>query len=502
MKKPILSLFLCLSIATLYAQKTQFITNIQLIDGTGIPARKASVRIQGNKIVAVGDLAKNSHDEIIDGKGMVLAPGFIDAHSHHFGGLEKTPEAIPTASQGITTIVIGQDGSSYAMDTLQNFIKRRPVAVNIASYTGHSTLRAKVMGTKSLYRPAKADEIEKMKVLLKEEMQKGSLGLNTGLEYEAAFFSKREEVLALAKVAAEQGGRYMSHIRSEDVLMEDAIDEIIEIGRTTKMPVQISHIKIAHKDQWKHSPQLLAKLEKARAEGINITADCYPYTFWNSTLRVLFPKKDFTNEESAEFAVNQLFDPNESVLVRYAPQPNYAGKTISKIAEERHEKPSKTLMSLIAMAADFEEKNPDFEEGIEAIMGKSMDDFDVNNFLVWQHTNICSDGSSSGHPRGHGTFPRVLGRYVREQKLMPLETAIYKMTGLTAEHLGFTDRGIIAAGNYADLVLFDPATIIDNASIKDGKALSSGIEKVWVNGEIIYQSQKSTGKYSGVLLKR
>lgn len=501
MRKNLLFLF-CLFTTQLFAQKPQLITNIKLIDGTGTPARNASVRIQSGKIIAVGELVKNQDDNVIDGKGLVLAPGFIDSHSHHFGGLEKVPEAIPTASQGITTIVIGQDGSSYSIDTLQSFLKRRPVAVNIASYTGHSTLRAKVMGAKSLYRPAKAEEIEKMKVLLREEMQKGSLGLNTGLEYESAFFSNRDEVLSLAKVAAEYGGRYMSHIRSEDVQMADAIDEIIEIGRITKMPVQISHIKIAHKDQWQHSPQLLAKLQKARTEGINITADCYPYNFWNSTLRILFPKRDYTNEESAEFAVNQLFDPEKSVLVRYAPKPSYAGKTISQIAAERNEKPSRTLINLIAMAAEFEEKNPDFDEGIEAIMGKSMDDFDVNNFLVWPHTNICSDGSSSGHPRGHGTFPRILGRYVREQKLMPLETAIHKMTALTAEHLGIKDRGIIAEGNYADLVLFDPNTIIDNADIKNGKALSAGIEKVWVNGQIVYQSQKSTGKYSGMLLKR
>jgi N-acyl-D-aspartate/D-glutamate deacylase len=168
----------------------------------------------------------------------------------------------------------------------------------------------------------------------------------------------------------------------------------------------------------------------------------------------------------------------------------------------RHEKPAQTLMNLIAMAAEFEEKNPEFQEGIETIMGKSMDEQDVSNFLAWPHTNICSDGSSGGHPRGHGAFTRVLGRYVREQKLMPLESAIYKMTGLTAEHLGITDRGTITDGNYADLVLFNPETVIDNANIQNGKALSTGIEKVWVNGKIIYQNQQATHQYPGVLIKR
>jgi N-acyl-D-aspartate/D-glutamate deacylase len=268
------------------------------------------------------------------------------------------------------------------------------------------------------------------------------------------------------------------------------------------MPVQISHIKIAKKDQWEKSSEILTQLQKARAEGINITADCYPYNFWNSTLRVLFPNRDYTNPEAAEFAVNQLFDPSQSILVRYAPNKTYAGKTISEIAKLRNEKPSLTLMNLIAIAAEFEVKNPDYEEGIEAIMAKSMADIDVSNFLNWPKTNICSDGSSSGHPRGHGTFTRVLGKYVREQKLMPLETAIYKMTGLTAEHLGIKDRGVIAPGNYADLVLFDPNTVKDNADIKNGKALSSGIEKVWINGELILENNKPTGKYPGVLIKR
>lgn len=482
--------------------QTQLIKNITLIDGTGSVARKADVRLKNDKIWEIGNLTTFQNEESTDGQGLVLSPGFIDTHSHHFGGLNKIPEAIPAVSQGITTIIIGQDGGSYPMDTLKNFFKKRPVAVNVATYTGHSTLRSEVMGAKSLYRTAKPTEVEKMKVLLKKELEKGSLGLATGLEYESAFFSNRDEVLQLAQVVAENGGRYMSHIRSEDINLDDAIDEIIDIGRETKIPVQISHIKIAKKDQWKKSPQLLAKLQKARAEGINITADCYPYDFWNSTLRVLFPNRDYTNPASAEFAVNQLFDPEKSVLVRFGPNKSYAGKTISAIAKERNEKPSQTLMNLIAIAAEFEEKYPDFNEGIEAIMGKSMDEADVANFVLWSHTNICSDGASSGHPRGHGTFTKILGRYVREQKLMPLETAIYKMTGLSAENLGINDRGIIANGNYADLVLFNPETVIDNANIQDGKALSTGIEKVWVNGQLVYQSQKATGKYSGVLINK
>ena len=481
---------------------TELITNAKIVDGTGIASYAGAVRIKNNRIWEIGDLQPFVGEKVVNANGLVLAPGFIDAHSHHFGGLENRPDAEALVSQGITTIVIGQDGSSYPIDTLQKRMKQQPVAVNVATYTGHSTLRAKEMGAKSLFRTAKTDEIEKMKLDLKAEMEKGSLGLATGLEYESAFFSNRDEVLQLAKVAAKAGGRYMSHIRSEDIGFDEALDEIIDIGRQTKMPVQISHIKIAKRDQWGRSREVLGTLQKARAQGINITADCYPYDFWNSTLRVLFPKRDYTNTESAEFAVNQLFDPSGSVLVRYAPNAAYVGKTILAISQMRNETTSKTLMGLIAEAADFDEKNPDFKGSTETIMGKSMSESDVANFLAWPFTTICSDGGWGGHPRGYGAFTRVLGNYVRDKQLMPLETAIQKMTSLTAENLGLRQRGLIQPAFYADLVLFDPNRVNGNASIQNPTALSSGIERVWVNGEEVYHAQKSTGKRSGVFVGR
>lgn len=481
---------------------THLIANANLMDGTGTAARRASVRIKDNKIWEIGDLQPFSNENVVDANGLTLAPGFIDAHSHHFGGLETRPGADALVSQGITTIVIGQDGSSYPIDTIQNRMSQRPVAVNVATYTGHSTLRTKAMGAKSLFRTAKPEEIEKMKVELKTEMNKGSLGLATGLEYESAFFSNRDEVLQLAKVAAEANGRYISHIRSEDIGLEEALDEIIDIGKQSKMPVQVSHIKIAKRDQWGRSPEVLTKLLKARSEGVNITADCYPYDFWNSTLRVLFPKRDYTNLESAEFAVTQLFDPAGSVLVRFAPNAAYAGKTIAEISKMRNEKPAQTLMALIAQAADFENKNPDYKGSIETIMGKSMSETDVANFLAWPYTGICSDGGWGGHPRGYGAFTRILGNYVRNTKTLPLETAVYKMTALTAESLGLPNRGLIKTGYFADLVLFDPAIVKDNANIQNSTALSSGIEKVWVNGQPVYLNQQPTGQFSGVFIRK
>ncbi len=481
--------------------KTQLITNIRLIDGTGTASRKAAVRLRNDRIWETGDLIAFPNETVTDGRGLVLAPGFIDSHSHHVSGLSEQPDALAAINQGITTIVSGQDGGSYSLDTLQALLKRQPVAVNIATYTGQATLRQQVMGANGLYRTAKPDEIARMKALLRTEMSKGSLGLSTGLEYESAFFSSRDEVIQLAQTAADSGGRYISHIRSEDMMLDDAVDEIIQIGRITKMPVQISHLKIALRDKWGQSTRLLAQLEKARAEGVNITADCYPYDYWMSTLRVLFPKRDYTNLTSAEFAVNQLFDPSKSVLVRFAANPAYAGKTVGDIAQLRHEKPAQTLMGLVAEASAFGTKNPD-ATGVEGIMGKSMDDPDVANFLAWPHTNICSDGANYGHPRGYGAFTRVLGRYVRDQKIMPLETAIYKMTALTAEHLGLKNRGLIAPGYYADLVLLNPDAVTDNARIGNSNALSTGIEAVWVAGTLVYTDQKATGAHPGVLIRR
>ena len=481
---------------------SQLIRNVQLIDGTGTAPRREDVRLTDDRIRELGQLTPFPGEQVTEGNGRVLAPGFIDAHSHHFGGLDAHPEAIPSLNQGVTTIVIGQDGNSYPLDTLQHFMDYHKAAVNIASYTGHSTLREQVMGPENLFRTATPTEVERMKSILQAEMEKGSLGLNTGLEYEEAFYSSRSEVLELAAVAARSGGRYMSHIRSEDINMNDAVEEILDIGRKTGIPVQISHIKIAKRDQWKTSLLLLERLQAARAEGIDVTADIYPYNFWNSTLRVLFPNRDYTNPASAEFAVNQLFDPEQSIVVRFAPNREYAGKTLSDIARLRQQKPAQTLIDLIALAEEFGKNNPDYPDGIEAIMGKSMDDFDVSNMMLWPHTCFCSDGASGGHPRGHGAFTRVLGRYVREQKLMPLETAVYKMTGLTADQVGLPQRGVIMPGNYADLVLFDPETVIDNASVKDGKALSDGIDKVWVNGQTVYESKKSTGELPGVLIRR
>jgi N-acyl-D-aspartate/D-glutamate deacylase/CubicO group peptidase (beta-lactamase class C family) len=477
------------------------IKNVQLMDGTGAPASNAAVRVQGKRIIAVGNLSPFEGEMVIDGEGKILAPGFIDSHSHLAGSLSKYPEALAALNQGVTTIISGQDGDSDPVDSMKAELKRKPTAINVASYTGHATIREKIMGVENLGRPATNEELEKIKAILKDELNKGSLGLSTGLEYEAGFYSNRHEVIELAKVTAAAKGRYISHIRSEDINMADAIDEIIQIGREAKLPVQISHIKIALKDDWGSAPQLLATLQNARAEGIDITADCYPYTFWNSTLRVLFPKKDFTSLAGATYATDHLFDTEGSVLVRFAPDTLYKGKTVAAVAKLRNETPAQTLLYLVAAAAAYEKQHPD-AGGIETIMGKSMTDDDIIPFLAWGHTNICSDGANGGHPRGYGSFTRVLHYYVKEKKIMSWEDAIHKMTALSAEHVGIKNRGIIAPGYFADMVLIDPATVKDNSSIQNSKALSDGILKVWVNGVMVFKDKASLQKFPGEFVER
>ncbi len=480
---------------------THLIQNVRLIDGAGNPVRTVDVRLKGDRIWETGALEPFPGEAVTEGRGKVLTPGFIDTHSHHFGNMEQHRDMKAAVSQGITSIVIGQDGYGDLVDTIQKRLNDAAVAVNVAPYTGHTSLRLRVMGPTGWFRPASRAEIDSMDRLLAQDLARGPWGLSPGLEYERAFLSNRAEVLRLAHTTAKAGGRYMSHIRSEDIHLMEALDEILQIGRETHMPVQISHFKIALREHWGKAPQLLAQLQKARAEGIDITADCYPYDYWHSTIRVLFPKRDYDNPASAVFACENLFDPEGSVMLRFAPEPAYAGKTVADIARLRQEAPAQTLLYLVAAAEAFENAHPD-ADGVEAIMGKSMSPQDVGTLLAWPHTNICSDGGHGGHPRGSGAFTRVLKKYVREEQWFTLVEAIRKMTGLAAEHLGWTDRGLIAPGYYADLVLLDPETVGDRASIDDSTALSDGILMVWVNGVPVYRSGATTGTYPGRLLLR
>ena len=274
-----------------------------VLDGTGGDTRAVNVRVEGDTIVGVDEGEPLECYEVIDASGFALAPGFIDPHSHGDDELFEHRDALAAVSQGITTIVVGQDGGApFPLAEFFEHLSTSPVSVNVASYAGHGTLRETVMG-EDFGRAATDEEIEKIRQLLIEEMKAGALGLGTGLEYDPGIYSERSEVVTLAREAASWGGRYISHLRSEDRHFWDAVDEILAIGREARLPVQISHTQLAMQNLWGQTDRLIALLDAARAEGIEVNADIYPYTYWQSTLTVLFPERDFEDRKEAEIAV-------------------------------------------------------------------------------------------------------------------------------------------------------------------------------------------------------
>lgn len=467
--------------------RTLLIKNATIIDGTGSSRIIGSVRLEGNKIIEIGDLNALESDSIIDATGLVLSPGFIDTHSHHDWDSLRSKEA--AVSQGITTIIVGQDGGSWApLKTLMDSIVKSPWSVNVGSYSGHNSIRNEVLG-EDYKREASQAEIEEMKLLLEADLQNGALGFSTGLEYDPGIYSSTEEVIELAKVASKYNGRYISHMRSEDINLTQSIDEIIEIGAAANIPVQISHFKLARRGLWGKAPEILKKLDSARTEGIAISVDIYPYQYWQSTMTVLFPKRDFENRESAAFALTELTTPEGMIISDFTAKPEYKNLTLAEIAELRKEDPVTTYIALIKLAQ---------ETPGESIIAKSMDLEDIKSIMNWSHTNLCSDGSSNGHPRGWGSFPK----YLNMETGQSLEAKINKMTLQAATNLNLEKIGAIKEGYYADLVLFDPNSIKDKATFENSALKSEGIRSVMVSGEVVYVNQTPTKVYSGRIVKR
>lgn len=479
---------------------SQLIRNVIIIDGTGAARREGAVRFMNAEIISVGDLEARPGERVIDGGGLVLAPGFIDTHSHADDELFEQPGALAAVSQGITTAIIGQDGDSpFPLLDFRFRLIENPPAINIASFSGHNGIRRHVMG-KDFRRQPSSSEMSIMKQFLQEDLGAGALGLSTGLEYDPGIYSDTAEVISLARVAAGQGGRYTSHVRSEDRWFEQAIDEIIEIGREAEIPVHVSHFKLAMTSLWGRAPEILAKMDLARGAGIDITAEVYPYEYWQSGMMVLLPQRDITDRTEVEFALTEIAPSDGLWFTQFDPRPELVGKTLTEVAEIMGTDPVSAFMTLIAESEAMSEKTG---KGSDMIIGTSMREEDIKALMSWPYSNVCTDGSLNDlHPRGIGTFPRVLGRYVREQGLMSLEEAIHKMTGLSAQNMGLKDRGVIAAGAATDLVLFDPETIIDHATPQDPSAPNTGIAKVWVNGRVVFENGQETGRRPGKFIAR
>lgn len=330
-------------------------------------------------------------------------------------------------------------------------------------------------GTGTPARAATSREVDSMGALLRVELGAGALGLSTGLEYEGGHDATPEEVVELARVAADSGGRYISHVRSEDRGFWPAIEELISIGRTTGMPVQLSHAKLAMRSLWGRADSLIRRLDAARAEGIDVTLDVYPYRFWQSTLRVLVPEGNYGSVEEARIVLGQVAPADGLLLSAFSPDSSYIGKTVADIASLRRTDPAVTLVALIREAEAWERKT---EQGAERAIGASMVERDLARLQARPFGNICTDGELAGrHPRGFGSFPRVLGRYVREQRE-------------------------VRPGWYADRVLFDPATVLDRATPAHRQALSVGIHRTWVNGVVVFDAGRATVARPGRVLRR
>ena len=466
------------------------IRGAQVADGTGSPLRRADVRFDAGTIVEIGPVTPQPNDRIVDATGLVLAPGVIDAHNHSTEGLDGDPDAITQIAQGITTLVVGQDGSSPF--PLADYLARRranPSTVNVAVLVGHATLRRQVMAD-DFRRPATSAEIARLESLVDQEMRSGAIGLSSGLEYEVGSYASTEEVVAMARIAAKHGGFYISHIRDEADKSMDAIREAIAIGEKAKIPVQITHIKLGTVGVWGKAAEVASMIESARKRGVDVTADVYPYTAWSSNLKVLVPDKQWTNPASVKEALDDVGGGKNIQITRLPKYPHYVGKRLDEIAKAEGMSEVDLYIKIV-------------QDDDAGVIGHTMIADDMRVFMQQPWAMIASDGGiNTSHPRGAGTFPRVLGRYVREEKWLPLEDAIRKMTSMPAARLKLKDRGTIAVGMKADLMLFDPATILDRSTFEQPRLRPAGLYRVFVNGTPVWTGDSPDNERPGLVLSR
>lgn len=472
------------------------IVNAQIADGTGAALRAANVRIVGDRIQNIGAFEPQSNDTVIDASGLVLAPGFIDVHNHSDDEIGKQPLAQSQIAQGITSIVLGPDGySPYPVGPWLDARRKDPAALNLSVVVGHASIREHVM-QKDFRRAATPAEVERMARLVDEAMSQGAIGVSSGVEYDVASYSTTDELVAVAQASAKRGGFYMTHIRDEADKSFAALDEEIAIGERAHSPVQHSHIKLGTVNVWNKAPEYIRVIEAARARGLDFLADCYPYDAWHSNWKVLVPNKQYEDPASVERALADVGGASRLTITEFAPNRSYEKKTLAQVAQEQGVSPVEMYIRIIREgdAAGDDEAN---------VIGQSMTEADIRAFYQQPWVMVASDGGIDGsHPRGAGTFPRVLGLFVREKGWLTLPEAIRKMTTLPAQRLGWKDRGILREGAFADLVLFNPQTVLDRSTFAEPTLLPVGIEKVFVNGELVWNENEATGARPGRVLPR
>jgi N-acyl-D-amino-acid deacylase len=510
---------LCLAPIAANAQQhfDLILKNGKIIDGSGNPWFYGDVGITQNKIVSIGDLSKDKADKTIDVTGLIVAPGFIDVHTHIEGDEDKTPTADNFIYDGVTSVITGNCGSSNTdIKAYLNKVEQIKLSINVGTLIGHNDVRKAILG-ENMVKPD-ALQVEKMQAIVDQAMRDGAMGLSTGLIYSPGMYSQTEEVVALAKTAAKYKGIYTSHMRNESDKIFDAINEAIDVGRQAQMPVEISHFKVG-RPNWHKSDQMIAMVEAARKEGLDVTVDQYPYTASSTTLNVLIP--DWALDGGHVAAVNRINDPEShrkivaemvkdmqrrglptfeyAVVAHCDADTAYNGKNILQINAMMGRKP--TIPDQIETILDI------IKLGGASMVFHGMNEDDVINILKYPLTMVASDSGirlfNSGvpHPRGYGSNARVLGYYSRQKGVIRLEDAVRKMTSLPAQKFKLTGRGLLQPGMFADVVVFNADSVIDRSTYEHPHAYSTGFKYVLVNGKITVDNFKHNGTRNGGILR-
>lgn len=493
------------------------IKNGRIVDGTGNPWFYADVAIKDGRIAHIGRINADEADNVIDAGGRVIAPGFIDVHTHVEGDLEQIPTADNFVRMGVTTIVTGNCGFSRTnIAQYLSQLQQQGVSLNVATLVGHNSIRQSVM--KSDKREPTPEELAQMQQRVEQAMKDGAVGFSTGLIYVPGSFAKTDEIIELARIACQHGGLYATHMRNEGNQVDEAIREALLIGEQAGCPVNISHFKISSKKRWGDSRVTTQMVADARRRGQQVTVDQYVYPASSTSLASILP--DWVFDGGTEKAIERLKDPSTRAKIRqetiaqikqsgfkdfsyayvasYRPDPSLNGKNISQI--------TKQVRGKTGVQEEAEQIMDMVIAGGAGMVYHKMSEQDIEIILQQPFTMIASDagvrepGRGRPHPRGTGNNPRVLAKYVRERKLISLEDAIRKMTSLPAQTFGFWDRGIIREGFAADLVVFDPQTVADKATFDDPHQYPVGIEHVLVNGQLVIHQGQHTGARPGRIL--
>ena len=494
------------------------IANARVIDGTGGSWYLADIGIRGDTIAAIGSLPGATAAVTIDARGLVVAPGFIDIHTHSRRGIFTVPTAENYVRQGVTTLIEGNDGGSpVPLGPFLEKVAGTRISVNFASFVGQGSIRDAVIGLEN--RPATPAEIEKMRDLARTAMREGAMGLSTGLYYVPGNYTPTEEVIEIAKVVGEMGGMHISHMRDEAAGVLASVRETIRIGEEGHLPTQITHHKIIGTANRGRSADTLALVEAARARGVDVTIDQYPYTASSTGTNAMLPqwsqaggraqllarlKDPETRARIKQVIIDRIRndrgggDPKNVVMANCGFDPSLAGKSLARMTDERRQTP--TIENAAETVLWITEQG-----GCSAVY-HAIDEPDVERILRYPFTMVGSDGevpvfgNAAPHPRSYGTYARVLGRYVREKKVLTLEDAIRRMSALPANRLKLGDRGLLRPGMKADLVVFDAATITDKATFEKPHQYAEGVRDVVVNGRVILREGKMTEERPGRVL--